>query len=190
MTPQTEAAARSGDALRDHPMMLACRREPAPYTPIWLMRQAGRYMPEYRRVRAQHDFLEMCQRPEVAAEVTVTAVERLGVDAAIIFADILLPLIPMEVGLHYEKEDGPIIERPVRSAVDLERIPESTPRERSVSSVTRSGWRAVRLASHSADRICRRAVHARLLSDRGRRLAPVPGDQNHDVHRARRRGIA
>ena len=123
MTPQTEAAARGGEAFRDHPMMLACRREPAPYTPVWLMRQAGRYMPEYRRVRAQHDFLEMCRRPEIAAEVTVTAVERLGVDAAIIFADILLPLIPMEVGLRYEKEGGPIIERPVRSAVDLKRIP-------------------------------------------------------------------
>jgi uroporphyrinogen decarboxylase len=123
MTPQTEAAARGGEALRDHPMMLACRREPAPYTPVWLMRQAGRYMPEYRRVRAQHDFLEMCQRPEIAAQVTVTAVERLGVDAAIIFADILLPLIPMEVGLRYEKEGGPTIERTVRSAADLERIP-------------------------------------------------------------------
>lgn len=80
-------------------------------------------MPEYSRVRAQHEFLEMCRRPEIAAEVTVTAVERLGVDAAIIFADILLPLIPMGVGLRYEKEGGPIIERPVRSAADLERIP-------------------------------------------------------------------
>jgi uroporphyrinogen decarboxylase len=109
-------------ALRDHPMMLACRRKPAPYTPVWLMRQAGRYMPEYRRVREQHGFLEMCRRPEIAAEVTVTAVERLGVDAAIIFADILLPLIPMEVGLRYEKGDGPTIERPVRSAADLEGI--------------------------------------------------------------------
>jgi len=123
MTPQTEAAARGVEALRDHPMMLACRREPTPYTPVWLMRQAGRYMPEYRRVRAQHDFLEMCRRPEIAAEVAVTAVERLGVDAAIIFADILLPLIPMEVGLCYEKDGGPIIGRPVRSAADLERIP-------------------------------------------------------------------
>src|SRR3984893_16488662 len=122
MTPQTEAAARGGDAFRDHPMMLACRCKAAPYTPVWLMRQAGRYMPEYRRVRAQHDFLEMCQRPEIAAEVTVTAVERLGVDAAIIFADILLPLIPMEVGLRYERGAGPTIERPVRSAADLERI--------------------------------------------------------------------
>jgi len=103
-------------------MMLACRRKPAPYTPVWLMRQAGRYMPEYRRVRAQHDFLEMCRRPEIAAEVTVTAVERLGVDAAIIFADILLPLIPMDVGLRYEKDGGPTIERPVRSVADLDHI--------------------------------------------------------------------
>jgi uroporphyrinogen decarboxylase len=123
MSSEVESDAHASAALRDHPMMLACRRETAPYTPVWLMRQAGRYMPEYRRVRAQHDFLEMCRRPEIAAEVTVTAVERLGVDAAIIFADILLPLIPMEVGLRYEKDGGPIIERPVRSVADFERIP-------------------------------------------------------------------
>ena len=109
--------------LADHPIMKACRREAVSYTPIWLMRQAGRYMPEYRAVRERHDFLEMCRRPELAAEVTVTAVERLKVDAAIIFADILLPLIPMDVGLHFEKGDGPIIDRPVRSAAELERIP-------------------------------------------------------------------
>jgi uroporphyrinogen decarboxylase len=122
VTTQVQAGARTAAALRDHPMMLACRREPAPYTPVWLMRQAGRYMPEYRRVRAQFDFLEMCRRPEIAAEVTVTAAERLGVDAAIIFADILLPLIPMEVGVRYEKSGGPIVERPVRTAADLEWI--------------------------------------------------------------------
>src|ERR1019366_165764 len=109
--------------LADHPMLKACRREAAPYTPIWLMRQAGRYMPEYRRVRERHGFLEMCKRPELAAEVTVTAVERLKVDAAIIFADILLPLIPMEVGLHFEKGDGPVIDRPIRTEADLERMP-------------------------------------------------------------------
>ncbi|MGH7782199.1 MAG: uroporphyrinogen decarboxylase [Candidatus Binataceae bacterium] len=106
----------------DHPILRACRRERADYTPIWLMRQAGRYMPEYRRLRDHHDFLELCMRPELAAEVTVTAVERLGVDAAIIFADILLPLVPMEVGLHYEKGDGPVIDRPIRSAGDLDRV--------------------------------------------------------------------
>ncbi|HUN59482.1 MAG TPA: uroporphyrinogen decarboxylase [Candidatus Binataceae bacterium] len=110
-------------SLREHPLMKACRREAAPYTPIWLMRQAGRYMPEYRQVRDQLSFLEMCQRPAVAAEVTVTAVERLKVDAAIIFADILLPLVPMCVGLHYEKGDGPMIDRPLRTTADLDRIP-------------------------------------------------------------------
>jgi uroporphyrinogen decarboxylase len=111
-------------SLAEHPMMKACRREATSYTPIWLMRQAGRYMPEYRHVREQHDFLDLCRRPELSAEVTVTAVERLKVDAAIIFADILLPLIPMEVGLHYEKGDGPVIDRPIRTEADLERIPE------------------------------------------------------------------
>ena len=122
MTPRAEAQPASAPPLDGHPMMLACRRKPTPYTPVWLMRQAGRYMPEYRRVRAQHDFLAMCLRPEIAAEVTVTAVERLGVDAAIIFADILLPLVPMGVGLRYEKDGGPTIQRPVHSAADLDRI--------------------------------------------------------------------
>jgi uroporphyrinogen decarboxylase len=118
------SAHSSRSALADHPMMKACRREPAPYTPIWLMRQAGRYMPEYRRVRERYDFLEMCKQPELSAEVTVSAVERLKVDAAIIFADILLPLIPMNVGLHFEKGDGPVIDRPIRTDADLERIPD------------------------------------------------------------------
>jgi uroporphyrinogen decarboxylase len=114
----------SRSPLAEHPMMKACRREPTPFTPIWLMRQAGRYMPEYRRVRERHGFLEMCKQPDLSAEVTVTAVERLKVDAAIIFADILLPLIPMEVGLHFEKGDGPVIDRPIRTEGDVERIPE------------------------------------------------------------------
>jgi uroporphyrinogen decarboxylase len=122
-TPAEAADSRPHGAIAEHPLMKACRREAVPYTPIWLMRQAGRYMPEYQRVRAQHSFLEMCKRPELAAEVTVTAVERLGVDAAIIFADILLPLISMGVGLRYEKGDGPVIERPVRTESDLMKIP-------------------------------------------------------------------
>ena len=77
--------------------MRACRREAVPYTPIWLMRQAGRYMREYREVRAKTTFLELCKTPALAAEVTVTAAERLRVDAAIIFADILLILEPMGI---------------------------------------------------------------------------------------------
>src|SRR6185503_16955911 len=79
-------------SLENSPFMRACRGEAVPYTPIWLMRQAGRYMREYREVRARTTFLELCKNPELAAEVTVTAVQRLGVDAAIIFADILLIL--------------------------------------------------------------------------------------------------
>jgi uroporphyrinogen decarboxylase len=86
------------------------------------MRQAGRYLPQYKRVRDQHPFLEMCRRPELAAEVTLAAVEHLRVDAAIIFADILLPLLPMGVGLRYEAGDGPLIERPIRTEADLRRL--------------------------------------------------------------------
>ena len=119
VTSRRPAVDIESNPLNDHPLMRACRREGVPYTPIWLMRQAGRYLPEYRRVRDRHAFLEMCQKPELAAEVTVTAVERLGVDAAIIFADILLPLLPLGVGLRYEAGDGPIIERPIRSEADL-----------------------------------------------------------------------
>jgi uroporphyrinogen decarboxylase len=102
--------------------MRACRREPVPSTPIWLMRQAGRYMPEYRAVRAKTGFLELCKTPSLAAEVTVTAAERLGVDAAIIFADILLILEPMGVDLEFAHGEGPVIHNPVREAVDVDRL--------------------------------------------------------------------
>ena len=102
--------------------MRACRREPVPYTPIWLMRQAGRYMPEYRAVRAKTNFLELCKTPSLAAEVTVTAAERLGVDAAIIFADILLILEPMGVDLEFAQGEGPVIHNPVRQAADVDRL--------------------------------------------------------------------
>lgn len=95
-----------------------------PYTPIWLMRQAGRYMREYRDVRARTSFLELCKTPSLAAEVTVTAVERLGVDAAIIFADILLILEPMGIKLEFEAGEGPVIHNPVRSAADVDRLVE------------------------------------------------------------------
>ena len=176
----TKASHASAAAFRDHPMMLACRREPAPYTPVWLMRQAGRYMPEYRRVRAQHRFLEMCRRPEIAAEVTVTAVERLGVDAAIIFADILLPLDPDGRRLALREGRRPDY-RAVRSrsAADLDRIPPIDAAEPLgfVGDAIRSSRRALG-GRYPADRLRRRALHPGLLPDRGRRLAPLPGDQD------------
>ena len=112
------------DQLRHSVFMKACRREEVPYTPIWLMRQAGRYMREYREVRARVSFLELCKNPTLAAEVTVTAAERLGVDAAIIFADILLIIEPMGMQLEFAKGEGPVIHNPIRSAVDVDRMRE------------------------------------------------------------------
>src|SRR5919109_645659 len=103
----------------NHPFLATCRREKSSYTPIWLMRQAGRYLEEYRKLRAQHDFLQLCKNPDLAAEITITPVERLGVDAAILFAAILLLLEPMGVGLEYAKNGGPVIHHPVRSGKDV-----------------------------------------------------------------------
>jgi uroporphyrinogen decarboxylase len=91
------------------------------------MRQAGRYMKEYRDIRAKFSFLDLCKRPDLATEITVTPVERLGVDAAILFTDILLPLEPMGVGLEYSKDDGPVIHRPVRTGKDVDLLPEIDP---------------------------------------------------------------
>ncbi|HSK29572.1 MAG TPA: uroporphyrinogen decarboxylase, partial [Candidatus Limnocylindria bacterium] len=121
-------------AKTDHSFLAACRREPTPYTPIWLMRQAGRYMEEYRKLRTQYDFLQLCKRPDLAAEITITPVERLGVDAAILVADILLILEPMGVGLEYSKGDGPVIHRPVRSGKDVDGLNQFDP-ERELSYV-------------------------------------------------------
>jgi uroporphyrinogen decarboxylase len=104
------------------PLLLAARRQPTPFTPVWLMRQAGRYMPQYRATRARHSFLELCKSPPAAAEVTLQPVECLGVDAAIVFADILLIVEPLGVGLEFAKGEGPVIHRPVRSAADVARL--------------------------------------------------------------------
>jgi uroporphyrinogen decarboxylase len=97
----------------------ACRRLPTDATPVWFMRQAGRYMPEYRAIRARHSLLDICSQPDLAAEVTLQPVKALGVDAAILFADILLPLMPMGIRLHFAEGEGPVIENPVRVAADV-----------------------------------------------------------------------
>ena len=106
--------------LRASPFLKACRREPTDVTPIWLMRQAGRYMAEYRSVRSKVSFLELCKDPALATEVTVTAAERLGVDAAILFADILLILEPLGFDLEFARGEGPVIHNPVRTAADVD----------------------------------------------------------------------
>src|SRR3981081_3243258 len=100
----------------------ACKLQPVDYTPVWFMRQAGRYMPEYRAVRKQYSLIEICKKPEVAAEVTISAAEALGVDAAIIFADLLLPLEVMGLPFHFSAGEGPIIEEPVRAKEDIAQL--------------------------------------------------------------------
>jgi len=100
-------------------LVRACKSQPVERTPVWFMRQAGRYMPEYRAVRKQYSLLEICKKPALAAEVTITATEALGVDAAIIFADLLLPLEVMGLPFHFSVGEGPVIEKPVRTTEDI-----------------------------------------------------------------------
>ncbi|MEI6037030.1 MAG: uroporphyrinogen decarboxylase [Planctomycetota bacterium] len=105
-------------------MMRACRREPVERTPVWLMRQAGRYLPEYRRVREKVGFMELCKNPSLSAEVMLATVSRLGVDAAIIFSDLLPILEPMGMDLEFTVGEGPVIHNPLREAADVERLRE------------------------------------------------------------------
>ena len=100
----------------------ACRRRPTDVRPVWFMRQAGRYLKPYRDLRARHTILEICKRPDLAATVTLMPVEILDVDAAIIFADLLLPLEPMGLKLHYAAGEGPVIENPVRTSQDVDTL--------------------------------------------------------------------
>lgn len=99
----------------------ACRREPVDCTPVWMMRQAGRYMSEYRALREKHSLLELCKTPELAAQVTLQPL-RLGFDAAILFADILLPLEPMGAPFEFAKGEGPVVHAPIRQRADVDKL--------------------------------------------------------------------
>jgi uroporphyrinogen decarboxylase len=100
----------------------ACLRRPVDRPPVWFLRQAGRYMAEYREVRKHHTLVEICKRPDLAAEVTITAAEKLGVDAAIIFADLLLPLEPMGLDFEFVAGEGPMVHQPLRTVEDIDRL--------------------------------------------------------------------
>lgn len=113
----------------DAPFLLAAARRPSGVTPVWFMRQAGRYMPEYRAIRERHTLLEICAQPELAAEVTLQPVHALGVDAAILFADILLPLVPMGLRLEFVAGEGPAIHNPVRTEADVAALRRVAPDE-------------------------------------------------------------
>src|ERR1700757_4738378 len=126
----------------------ACKSQPVNRTPVWFMRQAGRYMSEYRAIRKQHSLLEICKKPALAAQVTIEAAEILGVDAAIIFADLLLPLEVMGLPFHFSAGEGPVIEKPLRSKEDIANL--RTDRAAELGYVTE----AVSLvAKHFSDRL-------------------------------------
>lgn len=107
----------------------ACRREPVDRTPVWFMRQAGRYMSEYRALRERYSLLEICRRPELAVAVTLQPVDAIEVDAAILFSDLLLPFTPLGLDFDFVKGEGPALERPIRSPADVERLRTFEPRE-------------------------------------------------------------
>lgn len=111
----------------DSRFLKACRSEPTDTTPVWFMRQAGRYLPEYRALRERHSLLTLCHTPELAAEVTLQPVARLGVDAAILFADILLPFEPLGLGLSFAAGEGPQITRPLRDPAQVLALPAVDP---------------------------------------------------------------
>ena len=116
------ASTTTMNPFHDNPFMKACFKQQTDLTPVWLMRQAGRYMAEYRAIREKVTFLELCKNPSLCAEVMVTAVEKLGVDAAIIFSDLLPILEPMGFHLEFTTGDGPVIHNPIRTPLDVDRV--------------------------------------------------------------------
>ena len=117
-----EPSKSSVHAAHNSRFVRACLCQPVDRTPVWFLRQAGRYMPEYMAVRRHHTLLEICRTPDVAAEVTITAAERLGVDAAIIFADLLLPFTPMGVDFEFVNGEGPVVHQPIRTREQIEAL--------------------------------------------------------------------
>jgi len=107
----------------------ACRKKPTSRTPVWFMRQAGRYMPEYRKLREKYDLLTLCKTPELATEVTLQPIKALDVDAAILFADLLLPLEPLGIPFRFAAGEGPVIETPIQSKSDVEKLRPVVPEE-------------------------------------------------------------
>ncbi len=126
----------------------ACARQPVDRTPVWFLRQAGRYMQEYRDVRKHHTLVEICKQPDLAAEVTITAAEKLDVDAAIIFADLLLPLEPMGLDFEFQAGEGPVVHHPIRTAEEVRAL--RTDRAAALEYV---GLAIEKVAAHFRDRL-------------------------------------
>ena len=144
-------------------------REPVPYTPVWLMRQAGRYLPEYNATRARAgSFLGLAKNPDYACEVTLQPLDRFALDAAILFSDILTVPDAMGLGLSFEQGEGPRFAHPIRTEQDVARL--AVP-----------DMESLRYVFDAVDRFRRESVHSLLLYGRGQGERRLPSDQNHDV---------
>ncbi|HET7103896.1 MAG TPA: uroporphyrinogen decarboxylase, partial [Terracidiphilus sp.] len=148
MSPGNLESAVEDSLLDGNRFVRACRRRPVDRTPVWFLRQAGRYMQEYRDIRRHHTLVEICKQPELASEVTITAAEKLDVDAAIIFADLLLPLEPMGLPFEFQAGEGPVVRRPVRCAEDVRAL--RTDRAGELAYVARA---IEKVAAHFRDRL-------------------------------------
>lgn len=148
MSPGNLESAVEDSLLDGNRFVRACRRRPVDRTPVWFLRQAGRYMQEYRDIRRHHTLVEICKQPELASEVTITAAEKLDVDAAIIFADLLLPLEPMGLPFEFQTGEGPVVRQPVRCAEDVRAL--RTDRAGELAYVARA---IEKVAAHFRDRL-------------------------------------
>ena len=168
-------------------LVRAARREPVERTPVWFMRQAGRSLPEYRALRERHSFWEVARTPELCAEVTLQPVRRHGVDAAVMFADIMTPVVAMGLDVELVEGVGPVLESPVRSASDRRAVDASRPGGR-VRTARRGDPRRPRRACSRAGgrRLLRRPVHGRGLPRRGAAVARAHAREGADVRRAGR----
>ncbi len=148
MEPTNQDSSAAGTLLDGSRFIRACLRRPVDRTPVWFLRQAGRYMQEYRDIRKHHSLIEICKESDLAAEVTITAAEKLGVDAAIIFADLLLPLEPMGLDFEFQAGEGPVVHHPVRTAEDVRAL--RTDRAGDLAYVARA---IQKVAAHFRDRL-------------------------------------
>ncbi len=167
----------------DSAFLKACRREPVPHTPVWFMRQAGRSLPEYRKVREGIGMLDSCMRPDLVTEITLQPVRRHQVDAAIYFSDIVVPLKAIGIDLDIKPGVGPVVERPVRTRADLDRLRDLTPQD--VPYVTEAIGMLTRELGATPLIGFAGALHPRQLPRRGRPVPHVRERQGDDVRRSR-----
>ena len=170
-------------AAADSLLVRAAFGRPGPRPPVWFMRQAGRSLPEYRQVRAGTSMLEACRTPDLITELTLQPVRRHGVDAAILFSDIVVPLAAVGVGVDIVSGVGPVVDKPIRTMSDLDRLRPLEPSEVPYLSEAVSAL-VERVGRNAAHRLCRSPVHARQLLGRGWSVSGSRPYQGADARRA------